>query len=274
MEYQLTDNSNDRKYFTIIPNYVLNHSSAIDQALYLQMKRAAGEDGVCFITQKHMCERLGIGKDKLRTSLKYLTEHKWIEFVGTTESRTRPINTYKINDIWDLNVDYYQKKKISPKSALSLKAKDKTQKTGDKTQIRHKIRPETDPLRRTNIKEELIKKNTRKPYSSLKDITEKEFTEVALYYGLPISFVKSCYENLVNYCEAKGKIYKNYLAALRNFVKGDAEKKGIKLHSMPIQVKSEEKKEPFIPVSFEKLARIKKEAYQKIGKIVNEKSKL
>ena len=32
------DESGDREHFTIIPNYIANHSSAVDQALYFQMK--------------------------------------------------------------------------------------------------------------------------------------------------------------------------------------------------------------------------------------------
>ena len=37
----ISDESGDKKYFTLVPNYILNHSSAIDQSLYLQMKRFA-----------------------------------------------------------------------------------------------------------------------------------------------------------------------------------------------------------------------------------------
>lgn len=146
----ITDESQDRKYFTIVPNYILNHSTANDQALYLQMKRVAGENGMCYITQKHLCERLGIGKIKLQKSLQYLIDHKWITFIGTTESKTRPINTYKVNDIWKLNTEYYQEQKISSESAQSPSGKK------DKSQISTKISPRTAYRRRTNVKEELI----------------------------------------------------------------------------------------------------------------------
>ena len=221
MDYKVINESNDRKYFTIVPNYVLNHSSAIDQALYLQMKRVAGEDGLCFITQKHLCKKLGIGKDKLRASLQYLIKHEWIEFVGTTESKTRPINTYKINDIWNLNAEFYREKKISPKSALSFNEKDKARKTIDKTCISPKIRPETDPIRRTLLRR-TIKKNTK--YSSLKDIQESDLIEISQKYKVSLGFVKLKLETLKNYCEAKGRRYKNYKSALRNFVLGDMQK--------------------------------------------------
>jgi len=54
MKYKIKDESNDRQYFTIIPNYILNHSSAIDKAIYIDMKRVAGENGRCFMTEKTM----------------------------------------------------------------------------------------------------------------------------------------------------------------------------------------------------------------------------
>jgi len=155
----VVDESQDRRYFTLVPNYILNHSTAIDQALYLQMKRAAGENGLCYITQKTFCQRLGIGKIKLQKSLQYLLDHKWIAFVGTTDSKTKPINTYRINDIWKLNVEYYHDQKKSSKSAQSFAP-------GEKSQIRPNKSPRTASIRRTNVKEEL---NTAEAKASVKD---------------------------------------------------------------------------------------------------------
>ncbi|MCI0500895.1 MAG: hypothetical protein L0Y61_04020, partial [Epsilonproteobacteria bacterium] len=58
--------------------------------------------------------------------------------------------------------------------------------------------------------------------SSLKGLTEKDLLKIADLYSVPVSFVKSKYDDLINYCESKGKKYRNYLATLRNFVKQDA----------------------------------------------------
>jgi hypothetical protein len=170
MDYQIEDQSGDRKYFTVVPNYIINHSSVIDQGLYLYMKRKAGEKGVCFVTQTTMCKDLRIGKDKLTASLNYLLKHEWIKLVGKTPSKTRPINTYKVIDIWELNIKHYMEKKKSPKSALSL-FKEK-----DKTQIRTKISSETAHIRRTNIKEEPIK-NQSEPVGSVVKFYKKRTIE-------------------------------------------------------------------------------------------------
>src|SRR3990167_2506138 len=108
----IEDESGDRKYFTIVPNYILNHSSGIDQALYLQMKRIAGEKGICFASQVHLRKQLGVGKTTLKNSIQYLLDHKWITFAGDKVVQTRggaqEIKTYKINDLWKMNVNYYE----------------------------------------------------------------------------------------------------------------------------------------------------------------------
>ena len=119
MKYKIIDETGDHKYFTIIPNYILNHSSANDIALYNIMKKATGENGLCFMTEETMCKKLGIGEKSLHKSLEYLLNHKWIKFVGMTSARTRPIKTYKILDIWKKNTDFYSNEKIPSEIALS-----------------------------------------------------------------------------------------------------------------------------------------------------------
>ena len=100
---KIKDESGDKKYFTILPNYIANHSTANDQALYFQMKRYAGESGECFATQETLTEKLGIGIKAYNKSLNYLIKKGWVEFVGLTGGKTRPIKTYKINNILKLN---------------------------------------------------------------------------------------------------------------------------------------------------------------------------
>ena len=112
---EIQDESGDKDHFTIIPNYIANHSSAIDQALYFQMKKYAGSKGKCYVSKKTLMEKLQIGNFKLSKSINYLLEHKWIEYVGKTIVQTsggpQEVDSYKIIDIWKLNSDYYEKLK-------------------------------------------------------------------------------------------------------------------------------------------------------------------
>lgn len=114
-EFQVEDGSNDKAYFTMVPNIVLNHSSAVDQALYMQMKRFAGEKrggGFCTASEKTLMAKLKIGRDSLKESIAYLIEHKWISFAGEnvvwTEGGPQKVKAYRVNDIWRMNVEHYK----------------------------------------------------------------------------------------------------------------------------------------------------------------------
>ena len=114
-EMDIEDGSNDKAYFTMVPNIVLNHSSAVDQALYMQMKRFAGEKsggGLCTASHRTLMEKLKIGPKALKTSLEYLTGHGWIANVGSRKVMTpggpQDVQTYRVNDIWKLNVQHYK----------------------------------------------------------------------------------------------------------------------------------------------------------------------
>lgn len=112
---ELKDESNDRGYFTIIPNYILNHSTAVAQALYLQLKRLAGENGVAYAGSRYLKERLKISQPTLRKEFNYLLAKGWIEYAGEKEVETdggkQKIKSYKIVDLWQLNNKFYESKR-------------------------------------------------------------------------------------------------------------------------------------------------------------------
>lgn len=151
----IDDSSGDKKYFTIVPNYILNHSTAVDQALYLQMKRFAGEvpNGLCFASKKTFMQKLGISKNTLKRSIKYLLDHKWIECIGEkkipTAGGVQKVKVYRINDIWKLNTSCYKGGSKSP--ILSQRGVKIVPKGGSKSPTKknqenknYKIFPETE----------------------------------------------------------------------------------------------------------------------------------
>ncbi len=118
----IKDNSQDKKYFTIIPNYIANHSTANDQALYFQMKRLAGDNEICFASEKYLKDKLGIGSKALKKSLEYLLKREWIEFAGYRDVETaggnQQIKTYIVKDIWKMNIEHFDKG-VSEREPLS-----------------------------------------------------------------------------------------------------------------------------------------------------------
>ena len=113
-EIHIEDGSGDKDHFTIIPNYVLNHSTHWDREIYIQMKKIAGESGTCWTSRKTLSEKCGMSISKLGKSLKYLVENKWIEKVGEkkiiTEGGMQETNEYKITNLWEKNSEYYAEK--------------------------------------------------------------------------------------------------------------------------------------------------------------------
>lgn len=84
--------------------------------------------------------------------------------------------------------------------------------------------------KKTIIQKTIIQKKDPKNkkisnYSSLNDLKEKDFEEIANDYKVPLAFVLSELDTMKNWLGAKGKKYKNYKLALRNWVKNDAIKR-------------------------------------------------
>lgn len=107
--FKIIDKSGDRKYFTIIPNYIVNHSTVYEQAIYLYMKRVAGEIGTCWESPINIAKKLGVDPKTIRKYQKKLVERGWIEQVGKI-GKTKPTLEYRIIDLWQLNAKYYAQK--------------------------------------------------------------------------------------------------------------------------------------------------------------------
>lgn len=58
--------------------------------------------------------------------------------------------------------------------------------------------------------------------SKIKSIGEKDFVKIADSYKVPLSFVRSKYEDMVNWHKSTGKVKKDWLATLRSWVKKDS----------------------------------------------------
>ncbi len=115
----IQDGSGDKEYFTIIPNYILNHSTLWDREVYIQMKRITGEKGTCWTSRNTLAKQCGISVNRLQKSIKYLVDHKWIEFLGkktvNTKGGIQEVNEYRVCNLWDLNNSFYKNKGGSSK---------------------------------------------------------------------------------------------------------------------------------------------------------------
>ncbi len=219
-EFNIKDESQDKKYFSIVPNYVVNHSTLGERGFYLTLKRIAGEYGTVRYSARDLAKICAISDDTVYRLIKSLTGRGWIKEAGKIPTGHKPRQTYSIVDLWKQNIDFYSKKEENRTSAVNK----------DKVALERDIKPQTrdteEKQDKEEIKREINKEKALIPlngkHSSLTSIGEAEFQQIAEDYQVPLSFVISKFDDLQNYCLSKGKKYKDYLAALRNFVKQDA----------------------------------------------------
>ena len=105
-----------KRYFTIIPNTVINGSTAYEQSLYTQMKRLAWERGICFATQRELARRMNVSVSTVSKTLKKLIAKGWIKYQGKHKGKTRPGYEYRVEDIWEENNRRYKLKKTKNSS--------------------------------------------------------------------------------------------------------------------------------------------------------------
>jgi hypothetical protein len=128
-KFIVEDESNDKKYFSMLPNYILNHSSAIDQSLYWNIKRHAGENGTFSVSKRTLMKKMAIGYKALTASFDYLLSHNWIKSAGFKEIKTnsgkQKIEIFKIVDIWKENVSFYKQRGVPESNHLRCSPKDR-----------------------------------------------------------------------------------------------------------------------------------------------------
>ena len=86
--------------------------------------------------------------------------------------------------------------------------------------------PETTSEISSDTEREINKEKVLVPlkgkYSDITSLGEAEFQDSAQRYQVSLAFVMSKYDDMVNWHESTGKVRKNWLATLWNFVKRDA----------------------------------------------------
>ena len=124
------DNSGDRKYFAMIPYYIVNHSTAYEQSLYLVMKRIASEEGTCWASASAIGEIMGVSANTVRKYRDKLINRGWIKCVGK-KGITKPTYEFEVVDLWQINMDFYNKKE----SAMGEQSKKKVQIKSEKVHL-------------------------------------------------------------------------------------------------------------------------------------------
>jgi len=112
--FSFKDESGDKKYFTQIPNMIVNHSTAYEQSLYLIMKRLAGEYGTCYASLNWLSKKMGVDKKTVSLTIGKLLKRKWIREASRKVVRGGKVRQFIIVDLWKLNTTNYEVDAKSP----------------------------------------------------------------------------------------------------------------------------------------------------------------
>lgn len=175
-EIKLKDDSGDKEFFTIIPNYILNHSTHWDREVYVQMKRIAGDkaSGKCYMSIPKLAKKCGMGKKRLIGCVKYLITQKWITYLGKIPVQTaggkQLINAYKVNNIWKLNSDFYHKGGVSQGYPQEKGGVSQTPRVGSESPKGGVSQGrEEEPLKKNPLKKNIAKTSFASIFSAYKE---------------------------------------------------------------------------------------------------------
>lgn len=137
---QFIDKTNDRKYFTITPNIIINGYDAKTSGVYSYMKMRAGENGQFYESQEKSSKKLNIDRKTLRKIYQRLEKNERIKCVGAKVIKTHPVKVYEITDIWRENIQNYEKRN-EEKTPASSKAQKRSE---ENTPIRNEEKTPTN----------------------------------------------------------------------------------------------------------------------------------
>ena len=122
MDNVIRDATNERKYFTLVPNIVLDIGlSPYAQLLYVHLKRVVGADlsGECFKSTRTLGRELGVSVGKISQAKQELASLGFIEIERRSNPHGgRPRHYITLTDIMPQNIAFYHPNRASSPSEL------------------------------------------------------------------------------------------------------------------------------------------------------------
>lgn len=190
--------------------------------VYFSLCRHADKAQSSFPAQELIAKEHNIDTRTVRRAINTLTKCNIISSEKLRNKKGMWLNnTYYLLDksVWLTKEEILEK-------GLGKKPRGHQSPMGIQRTIKTVSRGHQTPTKDTHKKDTHIKKEIYKErkVGVLEDLTPELLEEVAQKYGVSIGLVNYCRERLINYCQSTGKTYKDYKAALRNFVLGEMKK--------------------------------------------------
>lgn len=154
---KIKDRSNDRKYFTMLPNIVWTMGlSVYDLWLYATIKRVAGEHDSCWMSTRQLSDLSGVSLGQISKSKDNLVAVGLISVDERESADGPPRDEITVCDVWEKNRFSCSQ---GDQLAVSCSPHDQSRSPGD--QLRSPgdqpiIRKKKNPLRRTHEEEQRL----------------------------------------------------------------------------------------------------------------------
>ena len=201
----------NKQFFMVDDAYLNGYAKYLGvtaSMIYICLCRHVDKNQVAFPSQKSIADKLGIKQRTVLEKVKLLKNWGLIDVRQIRNENGKWINnTYILLDKTEWkNIPSVEKEhtdspcveKLHSPSAVSQQHKDTHNKDTHTLSIER--------------------------FSKISSLGEKEFEKISKRYDLPISFVRSKYDDLINWHESTGKVKKNWYATLANWVKRDGMK--------------------------------------------------
>lgn len=179
MNNKISDGSNDRRNFTIIPNYVLTRCDPWQTKLWLTIKSVAGENGECFLATTDLAKLAQMSAGKCSQVRQELLDMGMIEGeVRRDPGYTQEVWHLRIPDVWEKNATWVKnnpnfKDKLSFIDSLHHMKASAKPSPGEQPISPHEGKPspgETNKIKELNKKE---KENNNPAFSAWKAVQEQ-----------------------------------------------------------------------------------------------------
>ena len=199
---------------------------------YRSKRQARGKIKILDVNQCYIgdYESYGVTEQIYRTDKRFLEEWEFVSFKATSKGT---VATLIDTTIFDINPNVTNDQTNDQLTTNQRPANDQTNdQTNDQLTTNKETKKETKKERKKEPKKERKKerkkeKNIKKEnkWGSIKKIREdtEKLEEIAKEYKVPIDYVYSKIEDIDLWQKSKGKSYKDYNAALRNWLKKDKE---------------------------------------------------
>jgi len=196
-------------FILVHSKYRLLEIDAIGQSVFMWLCNYADATGLCWPSISTLARICRVSKNTIKSRIKRLEQSGLLQ----KTQRKRPDSKENDTNLYQIIEDNWIPRSQN-KSTYALR------ESTDDWHVNQQLASNSNQkeLNPNNSIYRDVSQKT-KSLSYLKNIPKKDLAELIEKYSVSETFIQNRAEDVIDYCQAKGKRYSDYKAALRNFIK-------------------------------------------------------